>query len=362
VIGSSGLSWKQAVAVRDHVRAREPFRLQDLARRMAATGGPVDQMDASFASLVPLWAWFDGFVLDGCPGIDPDDAMPSMLAKADMVPPDSPQWELARRYRPASVATEGIEHYLRLVWLRFDPPAHWDVYVTPRGARVPDDIHHSTGVVTSTGGFWDMSLVQSIKLSVIEDRMFARRPEALLEWAVRQEGWSTAPAQDRGPSVLVPLLDADLGPMPPAAAVSPVWDWPKEWWKARPAPLPAQPTVGEPMTLWRGRPDDLDEPARLAALPADEVARVLAAAGLVAEHGPIDGPGLLASADADGFVELAHPQETIQAQVIVADGAVRAVHVEPLAPSRAQWTALTSALRNLARTTGARLVRDDHME
>jgi hypothetical protein len=40
-------------ALGSHLVAREPYRLRDLAVRMRDTGGPVEAMDASLASLGP---------------------------------------------------------------------------------------------------------------------------------------------------------------------------------------------------------------------------------------------------------------------------------------------------------------------
>ncbi len=111
------------MAYRDHVRAREPYRLRDLARWMAATGGPLEAADASFASLVPVWQWYVSFVLAGCPGIDPRLRMPFLTAEAlpDGWPGD--RGELSSPGARAQAAAIGLEHYLRLIWQRYDPPA-----------------------------------------------------------------------------------------------------------------------------------------------------------------------------------------------------------------------------------------------
>jgi hypothetical protein len=355
------VSWEQAVAYRDHVRAREPYRLRDLARWMAATNGPIEAADASFASLVPVWQWFVGFLLDGCPGIDPRARMPFVTAE-DM--PDG--WPGDRGELPAvgaraQAAAVAMEHYLGLVWQRYDPPATWEIYITPRRARTPDYIHFSTGVRVSSGGTWIVDAIYTLAIQVIDDRIYARRPEALLEWAIRKMGWSTAPGQDPGPSLLAPLLVADLGPEPEVAAVSPVWFWPTDYWKAKSGTTRERP-VGQEMTLWRGPVASLDEdPALLEPLPVGDVAALLAAHGFVGEDGPLDATHLLEAGDEDGMVELGHVREAGQVQVLVADGAVRSVHLEPWAFTKAEWTALTKDLRALARRLGARFMADDRI-
>lgn len=46
---------EQAEELARHVMALEPVRLRELAVWMHATGGPLDEMDGSVDSLVPLW-------------------------------------------------------------------------------------------------------------------------------------------------------------------------------------------------------------------------------------------------------------------------------------------------------------------
>lgn len=353
MFGFARVSWEQAVAYRDHVRAREPFRLKELAERMAATGGPIEEMDASFASLVPLWGWFVGYVLDGCPGMGPRARMP-FLTSSDWSDEQLPS--LGGRAQAAAI---GVEHYLRLVWQRFDPPASWEIYLTPKRSRVLHADHHTTGVPASSGGFWDFDFVYVTAGKVPENWGHSQRPEALLAVVLLRSEWSAPPEQERRASVLAPLLGVDLGPEPEVAAVSPVWSWPEDWWKQKAGDVRERP-VGDEMTLWRGRAEHLDEPAKLAPLPADEVARALAANGFVGEGGPVDAESLVGTGEE--VVELGHVREAAQVQVMVADGAVRAVHLEPVALTKAEWRALTGDLRALARRAGARFVADDRID
>src|SRR5665647_165211 len=108
-----------------HVVAREPYRLRDLAERMRATGGPVEAMDASVDSLVPLWEWFVGYLLAGCPGVPGGDVVSAAPFPSD----GSLDGDRDRR---RGVACEGVQHYLRLVVQRLFGRAPWEVYVPSR--------------------------------------------------------------------------------------------------------------------------------------------------------------------------------------------------------------------------------------
>lgn len=358
----SNVSWQQAVAYRDHVRAREPYRLRDLARWLAATGGPLQAADASFASLVPVWGWFVGFVLDGCPGLDPRLRGPFVTAQANPGGWPGDRGEPVSAGGRAQAAAIGLEHYLRLVWQRYDPPAPWEIYLTPPRARTLDFIHHSTGVRTSDGAIWIVDAIYLFASDAVDDRSDGRQPEAVLNWLLRGKRWSQAPAQPPAASVLASLLTADLPPEPEQAALSPVWSWPSDYWKDTSGGSHLR-RVGEEMTLWHGPAAGLDDaPQLLAPLPVEDVARVLAAHGFVGEHGPADAAALLSGANEDGLVELAHRAEAGQVLLQVSDGALRSLHLEPWAFTTAEWTSLTRDLRTLARRTGARFLADDRID
>ena len=53
----------------DAFAALGPTRLAELSSWVRETGGPWDELDASLASLVPLWGWFVRFAGAGCPGV-----------------------------------------------------------------------------------------------------------------------------------------------------------------------------------------------------------------------------------------------------------------------------------------------------
>ncbi|MDC7121195.1 hypothetical protein OMK64_06570 [Cellulomonas fimi] len=350
----AGISPEQAVAYRDHVRAREELELHKLARRMRETDGPIDAMDASFDSLVPLWKWFVDYALAGSPGVGEAEWMP-FVARADTV--DLPVQSSGGRR--ALVAAIGLEHYARLVLDRHDPPATWEV-VSSVSRHGPEEPHQSTGVRCGAGPITVLTFVYPLARAVVHDRLHARRPDALLDRLLAQMSLPKAPRQRREASVLAPLVDTSPGVVPPQALVSPVWGWPAGWAYGG-SSRPAAPPVGEAMTLWRGAPEHLEEPAKLSALPADEIAAALDRAGFLVQAGELDGAPL-AGVSEEEVIELGHRHEVAQAGVLVADGAVRAIHVEPLQGPKDEWAALTRELGELARRLDARWLADADMD
>lgn len=334
----AGVSFERAQEFCDHVVAREPFQVQALARWMRADGGPVEAMDASLGSLVPLWEWFVAFVLDGSPTVE-SGVYPSTY-------PLPEQWvgkdDAVRR---RVVAAQAITHYVRLVASHEDPPAPWTVYVTPPGARVPDADHHETGIRRSDGVVIVPIWVANTAGQVVDRRPHALEPTRLRDHAamyLRLHGSGGA----RG-SVLVPLLDADLGPVP-EAAISPVVRWLREPVEVPASPVRVRRGVGEEMTLARGPAAGLEDPGKFAPLPTGRIVAALAGAGFVGEGGePVTAADLV-----DG-AELAHRDEVAQVAVLVHDGRVRALHVEPAAGTAAQWDELTARLTGLAADLGA---------
>ena len=350
------VSLEQAVTFRGHVIAREPFRLRDLAVRMRDTGGPIDAMDTSMASLVPLWEWFVEYASVGCPGV-PDDASPSLwpvLGRADRTPEQD-----ATRRRAA--AGEGLAHYSRLALARVDPPAPWEVYVQPKRRREAD--HHSTGVRLSNGGFIFLDNLGYAAEKALNgsprDLSPARLQDLVLLWCppsfaqVRQE---------QHPSVLVPYLTADLGPMPEIARLSPVAQWEAEEAAAKaagtPAP-PAEPRAGSEMVLARGPGIGLDdEPWLLRPLSTETVARGLTAAGFTNDDTDHVPPADLLIDDA----QFMHRDGVAVISTLIHDGALRALFLEPVAGDHAQWYLMIASLYDLANDLGARLAPEDEFE
>lgn len=163
----------EAIAHRDLVIAREPHRLALLEQWMRDTGGPLDEMDASVASLVPLWDWFIGFVDDGCPGVR-RDGRPDWYDVAHYLELHQRQANPAtEEFWVAQFAAESLEHYLFGVCARLDPTARWELY--ERTNPDPTDIFcHSTGI--QVAGDW--TLPASNIVSVGTSRLINEGPES----------------------------------------------------------------------------------------------------------------------------------------------------------------------------------------
>lgn len=112
------------------------------------------------------------------------------------------------------------------------------------------------------------------------------------------------------------------------------------------------------LTLARGPALGLDdEPWLLKPLPQDRVARALTAAGFVTGDGSgVDPAELLIDGN-----DIGHRDEVAQVGVLVHEG-LRALHIEPLDGSRAQWDQMIAPLQALATSLHTRLLPDDRFE
>lgn len=338
---------EQAEEFRAHVVAREPYRLRDLAERMAATGGPVEAMDASVDSLVPLWEWFVGYLLAGLPGV-PEDALPSRATPVDDPTPDD-RWR-----RRVAVACEGLEHYVRVVLERAYAQAPWVVLEDVRDFR-----HHETLVQLPVGHFLSRT-VFGLALHAQTDRFSARSARKLRDHVLSECG--DVPDLGHRPSVLAPYLATDLPPMPAIASVSPRLRWETEA-SGRAASGVAAPTRsprgGEELVFVAGTGDDLnDRPHKVRPLPVAVVAAALTAAGFTSDDADHVVPEHLLQDD----IHLMHRDEVAVVGTFVHDGHLRALFFEPYGGTQAQWDAMEIQLRHLAETLDARLAPEDQLD
>ncbi|GEL94956.1 hypothetical protein [Cellulomonas composti] len=347
-------SREQAYEFLAHVRAREPFRLQELAQLMSDSGGPVGSMDASPQSLVELWPWFLGFARAGCPGV-PIESVPATWPGASGFLEDTEAnrcrvAESRRRY----FANESVQHYLRLVCERAFGSAAWAVLAAP---LVPVSMlaHGEIGVVLDRGRGWFEPMRLDAILRMAFDGVEAQMADdALLSWSERVA--SLPRSGPRGESVLVPLLSVDLGEPPELVRVSPVWSWPGEWWKPGPS-VPRGPRVGQELVLAAGTLTGLDAKPWLLA-PLDEVgaARALNLARFCGEGGAV-----LSAADLlVGGRELGHRDEAASVLVQVHGGRLRALYFEPdVGVTQERWDLVMAELGRFARSQGAMIGKED---
>ena len=344
---SSNSTPEQAATYLRFIAAREPYVLQFLARSMAQSGGPIEEMDASFTSLNSLWGWAIDYVTAGCPGADEHYAR-----LREQTGEGGKEWEVDPIWIAMKVG-EGIDYYLHLVWQRYSPPAPWKLYETPGRSRMKDADHHNVGI--SLDGEWTQVDFGSSSVAMLLDgHGAAKEPRRLGRVMLMSRDWSEWPALPPGPSVLTPFVDADLGPMPPDGQIS---------LKALQAEVRAnevpvvEPAAGEPVTLWRGPFDALDDPSLAGALDAEHVASVLGDLGFVDGDGARPTASALRTASGDG-IELCIPSMDAAAALIASNGELRLVHVEPVEISRSGWRRVRAELKKLAKTQTARLVTD----
>ena len=348
------VSCEQAYEFLGHVRAREPFRLQELARLMSASGGPVGSMDGSPQSLVELWRWLLEFGRAEYPGVS-DELVPSHWRGPTSILDDSEENRRATaRGRQLGRTAEGVQHYVRLVFSRAFSSAEWAVLEEP---LVSSDLlgYHDVGIVVDGGARWFQPLlITSVLGQAMRGLRVQLSDDALLSWAGRVA--SLPRSGPRGESVLVPLLSAELGEPPELARVSPVWSWPGEWWKPGPS-VPRDPQVGQELVLAAGTLTGLDTKPWLLA-PLDEVgaARALNLARFCGEGGAV-----LSAADLMvDERELGHRDEAALVQLQVHEGRLRALYFEPdVGVTQERWDLVMAELGRFARSQGAMIGTED---
>ncbi|MBX9244111.1 hypothetical protein ICW40_04725 [Actinotalea ferrariae] len=331
--------------------AREPWFLAELARWMADTGGPLEQMDATAESLVPLWEWFISFVDADLPGL-PADAVWALSPVVDHRLPVR-----------ACAAGERVMHYVRLVLEHYEPEAQWTVL----GGTADYAHFQDTGLPwpQRADGIQPWEFVLNLASHVGEGTARFRQATALAE-VVRSVTGTTLSAtsgDERGASVLASYLSADLGPMPEFARVSPV----VRWWAeddaghapARTAPEPLQGGFFERedrvLAAGSGRAIAEERDDRLRPLDVEQVAAALTAIGFTAGDGAVGAQHLL-----DEQPVSVHTEDLqATAEPACHRGSLRRLDIAgPLATDQG-WERLESTMTALARQLRARYTDPD---
>ncbi|MFS0700072.1 hypothetical protein AB6N24_08895 [Cellulomonas sp. 179-A 4D5 NHS] len=346
------LSPAQAAQFCEHVVAREPYLLRELASWLEQTGGPLEAMDASVDSLVPLWEWYLNLAGEGFLGLT-DGLVPSSVPSLAAPDPGDHAAEQARR---GWVVADRLVHYARLVLTRLVPGAYWGVCHDPGVSnyhQVPSVFLPGWPDPARPGGDWPSVYFHVVGTFAVVDVKYNEIQRDRLRKIVLQfcpERLPVPARQDPHPSVLRPYLTMDLPPIPDIARVTPALAWLNE---PSSAPEPPADTAfseeddWEDLVLAKGPVLGLeDEPGLLTPLPADRVAAALTAGGFT----DLDAPALM------GGAEFEHPDDVAQVATLVHDGALRAVYIEPINPSRESWERLIAPLQMLAGKLGANLV------
>lgn len=358
----SELTPGQAELFCEHVVAREAYMLRDLATWLDQSGGPIELMDASLASLDPLWAWCMDF------------ARADYLELADtQVPATQPELTYGKylvepgwvRRRKSEVLGDRLAHYIRLVVARLAPGAYWGVF---RERRRPLSNLNQQTVVFMPGWHppehdgidWPVFLFETIGILTVgavapsparsaASAAAVARPDRLRTMVSRHlPAELTAVNQDRQPSVLTPYLQVDLPEPPALARDTPALAWLPTPTPPAPAPVARREAGGwSEMVLAKGPAAGLDdEPWLLTPLPVDRVTAALRVGGFTG----VDTAAILAEAEFDHSDAVAH------VMTLVHDGQLRALHIEPLNPTTSSWEELLTPLRALASELGAHLL------
>lgn len=181
---------------------REPFMLSELARWMEQTGGPVDEMDGSVESLVPLWVWFVEFALDGYPTVSTDAVSTRNRAVSERELTDQ------RRH----VATEPVEHYVFQVIKGIYADAHWDLFVDQgRSATHVDLFQFETGI-RFDGDRWEQvgHRLRAMSFTIPGNIRNSNRPTKLRESIEEAFGPFASTRINFGKSILRRLVDEPI--------------------------------------------------------------------------------------------------------------------------------------------------------
>lgn len=313
-------------------RAHEA-RLQDLAVWMRDRGGPVEEMDASTASLVTLWEWVISEVQAGLPGI-PDGAR---SAKAEFLRYTNE----APNPRARSVG-EPIADYIFEVLRRENPSAYWGVdpaaeksstrYQQP-GILLPGDRFFIHAVDFAPR--WTAGVEKGLPRSFWKD---------ILLTEMEYSGWQRPTREERGTSILTPLLD-----LPRVAPDDPVRRLPLA--REVVEPDDGRWSISDVGAKIAADLDREDDPNNWAPLDEQLIAEML---NLHGWHTPEGDPLTPEFVGTDG-VQLMWGDDQVMLEVTADEGHPRLLHLDILAVTDEEWAMVEAHLEELAVRLGARL-------
>lgn len=114
---------------RDFVASSERRWLTQLAHWLVATKGPIEALDFTVDSLVPLWAWYVAWYRDGLPGVPEHVRQETGYAFRNNEPRTEGDWEDER----CGWSAQALSHYVAATVRRYDPEASYEVKpIVPR--------------------------------------------------------------------------------------------------------------------------------------------------------------------------------------------------------------------------------------
>jgi len=309
-----------------HIARREQARLGDFARLVEATGGPLEELDGSQASLIPLWTWLIDVVKAGSLPTVPVDAVSSVARFLG--------WTVDENSR-LRYAFEPISHYVYAVVRDEDPGARWGFGpgITERESNFQEPV-----IVTSGRTFINAEMIgYSAPPRILDGPDSLREPTALLRVVESALGGAPGPSTER-PSFLSPYLAVSI------ALDDPVRNPPIA--RFRPDEKGGGGMASESLVIAPIGP--LDDPAAIPTMDEQALADGLTAMGWRKDDKPIRADDLR-----DETSQLIYGDDVALLEPVVFGDRLRFLNFDTINATDADWELLESGLHNLARSVDA---------
>lgn len=330
----SDLTREQANRHLAHAENTREFRLTELAHWMAASGGPIDEMDGSLASVEPLWKWVQTFIDSDAAKMIPAEWRTDESIGFGFIP--------AVKYRRRHYIAQALPSYILEILQRLEPSTHFSLY------NWGGSNHANFNALVYRAGFIvtpELNSLDRWSASGTFDRKRISFEKFFAWFSAEFEDWVTLAANDsRGPSILVSLVDRPLSDfdslrIPPEFVAEP---------KALPDKSePALAELEEYEFMIAARDYDPDDLAAAKALDA----AVIHAALLEMDAGLGGGGNITDPAEWLSTEQAEIGLGTVAgATIFVADGAVHGIGFEIGEITKKDWRTLSKKLRALAKS------------
>ena len=338
------LSREQANRHLARTEATLEFRLTESAHWMAASGGPIDEMDASLASVETLWNWTQTFATSAAAEMIPEQWRTDYSLAFGFVP--------EVQYRRTLYVAQAWQSYVFSVLHRLDPSTRIDLY---RWAGT--DHHYYNDLVYRAEFISDLApSLRHLQIWVADG---VNRPERVdltkfMAWFSTQFAeWIALAGDDpRGLSILAPLVER------PLSDFDPLRNPPEFVSEPRVAPQKSAPALAQlEEDEFMIAPRDFDPDDLAAGQPLDsEVVHQ----ALLEMDASLGGGGTITDPAEWFSVEQADVTlgTVAGATIFIADGAVRGVGFEIGEITEKEWRTLSKQMRALAKSLGVHFAPD----
>jgi len=306
--------------------------------QMAETGGPIEEMDGTLDSLIPLWDWYQARVGAGLPEI-PKGAMPSTATFFGWPASDTIEGR-------ASYAFEPFAHYLLEILRKYDGDAHW-VLSPSKTSRYID--FRSTVVSTPLQPKVPAEdVAQNLAMNLLTGRPNVAHARGMLDRVLLVTTLGDrASVIERGSSLLAPLLAAPRVGQQSAMRVSP-----RAQRESEHVGRDGRVSSGDFLLAMPHAGPDFLGPA---IPPYRELAIGLAEMGIWVDGRPVAVDDLLLDGRQMFFGDLA-----VSIHPYIVGGQLTALSVQPIGIEEAEWLAFCDALENLAKRLGLLFGAPEH--